>query len=455
MKTIIYIFLFLLPILGYPQQIWNKSSVLDASWINVGNAGFSAGGTFVTRVAFSPVDYRPYVAYMDNGNSRKATVMKFDETNWVSVGPAGFSAGRADRPSFAFSPSGEPWVAYSDSVNNMKATVMKFDGTDWVTVGNVGFTDGEAVSLSLAFSQSGKAYVSFRDGANNGRITVMTFDGSNWGVVGTAGISTTDLSMSCLAVDPLEGLPYVVYSGISTAYYAVGKKFDGSNWVDLGVPLVYAEYSMSLAFSPTVHQLYMAYGTGPVSVMKFDGTTWENVGNTNFSAGNATSACLAFNATGEPYVGYNDDVYNGRMTVMKFDGTNWLNVGDPGFSSDYAGFVSIALSGTGQPYVAFGDGSLNGKATVMKYDIPDGINVPQESGLFLYPNPARDKITIQIPVSLKESNLVIIDPAGQHLITCQINDLKTILDISNLSNGVYFMQLTNNRSNAVGKFIKK
>ena len=65
-----------------------------------------------TSLAFSPSG-QPYVAYEDYGKFiMKATVMKFDGTNWVNVGNAGFSAGEADYISLAFSPSGQPYVAY-------------------------------------------------------------------------------------------------------------------------------------------------------------------------------------------------------------------------------------------------------------------------------------------------------------------------------------------------------
>ena len=68
--------------------------------------------------------------------------MKFDGTNWVNVGNAGFSAGEAGWSSLAFSSSGQPYVAYTDYGNSDKATVMTFDGTNWVNVGNAGFLGG-------------------------------------------------------------------------------------------------------------------------------------------------------------------------------------------------------------------------------------------------------------------------------------------------------------------------
>ncbi len=93
-------------------------------------------------LAFSPSG-QPYVAYQDAVNSCQCTVMKFDGTNWVDVGNAGFSAGTADWTSLAFSPvDSQPYVAYWRLwiAFNGNATVMKFNGTNWVYVGAAGFS---------------------------------------------------------------------------------------------------------------------------------------------------------------------------------------------------------------------------------------------------------------------------------------------------------------------------
>src|ERR1039457_2933229 len=62
---------------------------------------------------------------------------------------------------------------------------------------------------------------------------------------------------------------------------------------------------------------------------------WMNVGNTGFSAGPVDFPTIAFSPTGEPYVSYTDSVNSNYSTVMKFDGSTWVNVGPAGFSNDY------------------------------------------------------------------------------------------------------------------------
>ena len=161
MKKLLYILLFLFPVVAFAQQPWYKYSPLDYAWKNVGNAGFSAGQIGYTSLAFNPINSQPYVAYTDSANSSKATVMKFDGSNWVYVGNEGFSAGEAHCLSLAFSPTGEPYVAYQDLANSYKATVQKFDGTNWVNVGNTGFSTDVAAYESLAFSPSGQPYVAY------------------------------------------------------------------------------------------------------------------------------------------------------------------------------------------------------------------------------------------------------------------------------------------------------
>ena len=52
--------------------------------------------------------------------------MKFDGTNWVNVGNAGFSAGGVNFPSLAFNPNdGQLYVAFASEAGSCQANVMK------------------------------------------------------------------------------------------------------------------------------------------------------------------------------------------------------------------------------------------------------------------------------------------------------------------------------------------
>jgi Secretion system C-terminal sorting domain len=77
------------------------------------------------------------------------------------------------------------------------------------------------------------------------------------------------------------------------------------------------------------------------------------------------------------------------------------------------------------------------------------------SNLSVFPNPANDKITIEISGKTNESNLAIVNIEGQELIKQKISNRKIQIDISNLPSGVYFVRLTNDKTVEVGKFIKQ
>jgi len=181
------------------------------------------------------------------------------------------------------------------------------------------------------------------------------------------------------------------------------------------------------------------------------------VENEGFSAGEADFTSIALSPFGsQTYVVYDDCGNSCKASVMKFDGDKWVYVGSQGFSVATVQYTSLAFSPSGQPYVAYTDFGNGGKETVMKYDsVFVGINEPQESRLSLYPNPATDKITVEISGVTEENNLAIVNIEGQELIRQKITGRTIQIDIRSLPPGIYFLKITWERMVQVEKIIKE
>jgi hypothetical protein len=90
----------------------------------------------------------------------------------------------------------------------------------------------------------------------------------------------------------------------------------------------------------------------------------------------------------------------------------------------------------------------SGDSTFYYYHTVLGINdlMAQNGNLTVYPNPAS---------SPAQSQLSIMNLNGEALITRQITEPKTQIDISSLPNGVYFVRVTNDKTIVTGKIIKQ
>jgi len=75
--------------------------------------------------------------------------------------------------------------------------------------------------------------------------------------------------------------------------------------------------------------------------------------------------------------------------------------------------------------------------------------------LNIYSNPASTQITIETSSIITKSQLSISNLNGQQLITHQITEPKTQLDISDLPSGVYFVRVINDKAVSIGKFVKQ
>lgn len=224
-------------------------------------------------------------------------------------------------------------------------------------------------------------------------------------------------------------------------------KFNGTNWVDVGISGFSSAGSefTSLAFNSS-DEPYVAYrdagNSSKVTVKKFDGTNWTTVGLEGFSAGVASHTSLAFNSSNEPYVAYREFVsgsINNQATVMKFDGANWATVGTAGFSAGYADQTRLAINSNDEPYVAFVDLTQLYKATVMKFGNGTvGITNFDEVNnvISVYPNPTKSIINFSVPTNVQVTNVT-----GQVL----TNKTKVnTLDLSDQLAGIYFITFTDN-----------
>jgi LPXTG-site transpeptidase (sortase) family protein len=348
------------------------------SWQNIGSPNFSAGMIGYTSMTIDSSG-TPYVAYADWGNSIKATVMKFNGTSWVNVGSAGFSAGVARWQSLVLDSNDTPYLAYRDYGNGSRTTVMKFNGASWVPVGSVGFSSGVSSHQSLALDTNGIPYVAFRDAGNASKVTVMKFNGANWVNVGPAGFTPDQVLYTSLVLDS-NNTPYVAFKDADNAWKVSVMKFNGASWELVGSAGFSAgaarNYSLSMVIDGS-DTLYVAFqdesNSNKVTVMKFNGASWVNVGSAGFAAATDSmskvySLSLALDGSGAPFVSFSDAGNSSKATVMKFNGASWVNVGSAGFSAGGVDWASLALDGSGTPYVAFRVGT--NKITVMAFAAP-------------------------------------------------------------------------------------
>ena len=80
----------------------------------------------------------------------------------------------------------------------------------------------------------------------------------------------------------------------------------------------------------------------------------------------------------------------------------------------------------------------------------------RQSAVNIHPNPASTTITISAPTTPEKNTfMTIFNLNGQALLSCQITEPIINVDVSGLSQGVYFVKVANERTVQVGKFVKQ
>ncbi len=364
--------LIIVVVVAVVSVIFQKSQAKTGSWQVVGTPEFSAGGAEYISMGMD-LKGVPYVSFSDTPNSGKATVMKFDGSTWQSVGTPGFSANRVNDNSIVFDPSNNPYVIFRENTTD-KIIVMKFDGSKWASVGVPGSSNSGSWNPYLVFDSSSTPYLVLKDDASNNKVTVKKFDGKSWVAVGKAGFSPNWGVFTSLAVDS-KGTLYAGFSDASKNWKATVMKFNGSTWVNVGTPgFSTGQSDVNALVLDSNGTPYVAYrdqsNGGKITVKYFDGSNWQNVGNAGFTSGMGCCAYddfgFALDSNNVPLVAFVDSSHSNKATVMEFDGSNWQNVGNAGFTNPIS-YISLAIDPNNVPYISIQDGTSY-KPTVMKFE---------------------------------------------------------------------------------------
>ena len=87
-------------------------------------------------------------------------------------------------------------------------------------------------------------------------------------------------------------------------------------------------------------------------------------------------------------VAFRDESVGGRTSVMKYDGTTWSNMGLAGFTP-IASNQSLAVNNDGIPFIAYEDADQAGKGSVKMFmNLVSNVDeVKEQKRLKLFPNP--------------------------------------------------------------------
>jgi hypothetical protein len=196
-----------------------------------------------------------------------------------------------------------------------------------------------------------------------------------WDIVGTRGFSNFDAFNLNMELSH-NGVPYISFKGWQSGC-TVMNFF--STWDTVGE----RNFSSGIVTIPNIafdnenilYAIYCDVNRGAkATVMRYKNESWEAVGDTALTDGPATYGVITIHPlTNEPYIAYRDKIRDFTCSVMKFNGTSWEYVGTPGFSDMGNGWqgasnINLKFDSQGTPYVSFLDCSNGWKASVAKFD---------------------------------------------------------------------------------------
>lgn len=309
-------------------------------WTQVGSSGISSSYLRSPRIAID-TNALPFISYDEGGIS----VSYYNGLGWVNRGNSEFSPGSADNPCIAIDKNtNTAYVAFEDQANGLKASVMTYNGSSWVNVGQPGFTQGEVDYLDIAIDMNGIPYV-VTSSRNPDETSIHKFNGSAWIIVGNLNVEY--VKSTKIAIDSDDN-PSIVCTDYSNGLKATVRRFEGNSWKILGDTGIIKTppdlYKMTVDTNENVYVAYIDQDNNDrVSVKKYDGANWEFLGSSGFSATSVFDLDIKVDYSGNVFVFSTEN----QKKLRVFDGNSWQEIDTTGLNVDMFFVREILLDSDG------------------------------------------------------------------------------------------------------------
>ncbi|MCB9352755.1 MAG: T9SS type A sorting domain-containing protein [Lewinellaceae bacterium] len=313
---------------------------------------------------------------------------------------------------------------------------LVFPNANWGAWGRIGY-DNNDVPHVLSFAHAG--YALFEHTRPDG----------NWSSSQITGYST---SVGNLSLASSNGYFYLLGSYVSASPYQARLYSDESGSWEYEVIDTDIDRTSDIAFSNDgiLHALYNT-AEGSLKLAKKANGVWESE-IVWMEEGITSRASLFFDEANTPYIAFQTA---DLLKVIQYDGMEWVEVyRHEGLTSPGGAFHPTLLVQGDQLIVIYNDENNVYKGTVGP--ITSTQAVKQGPAFAIYPNPARDRITVELAASSPSMAFRIVDASGREVSRLAIEDSsnRRVLDISALPAGLYWVLPDKGMSFRPGKFVK-
>lgn len=418
--------------------------LINNSWLKLGDSAI-----VITELSKYAIDKQGVIYMMyKSKDDGKAYIKKYENGAWSKFLTNSVSEDIVNSFDIKIDNNNQICIVYNEAkLSGERAVYKRYNGNDFITIGTTSSFNSSITNLKLRFDSNNTPYF----GIKYNSLIIEKFENNSWTILGyLSPYKDFDIEID------KNIIPNILYVAVKSSSGTQVKKFENSSFINVGSvvdPLTSNSEDLSLAVIN--NQVYIAYknasylgGNYKIYVKKFDGSNWQEIGgisNTSIGFDNP----LLKNYNNSLYLFYNNKV-DGFSNLLKYE-NGWKNIGSSNFSAAKSNNADLLFFNSIPIIIYNSDNGVFGKyyGAENVLSLTDN-NKSSNLSTYIYPNPVQDKFSIKTDDTI--INFKLYDFMGKEILN--VSDLDNQINVSNLKKGVYILKIHLINSYKSIKFIK-